>query len=236
MLPLDPPFLELAYYVGSSNAQEQGVRAAEAMAQVGARFTGKVDIANGDTVSKLSLDALGSIRTQAAGVLRRIYLDNATGMTKKTELIEINRGVILLRTEGEEFCGPNRARRAQLYRLGTRAYRCFKVLALAIESYYGALCGEYSLEEPPDLKRDPRSLAFRNFFISRAAFGRGAIEAVQDIVGTDVYVEEFDDRGLYVSMSPEFNPDHRAVETIEAQHRSIRVAELLAKHLRFTPP
>lgn len=234
MVPLDPPYLEFAFYVGASKAQEQGVLAAEAMVRAGGRFTGEIDVARGGAVSRLSSVDLGSIRTRAEGELRRIYLDSVTGVTKRTELIEINHGVVLLRTEGEEFSGPNRARQSRLYSLGTRAYTCFRALALAIESYYGALCCEYSLEEPADLRRDPRSLAFRDFFVSRVPFARGVIDVVRESVG-DVYLEEFEDRGLYVSMSPEFNPDHCSVDPIEAQYRSVRVAERLVEHLRFLP-
>jgi len=234
MVPLDPPYLELAFYVGPSSAQEQGILAAEAMVKAGGRFTGEIDVAQSGAVSRLSSVDLGSIKTRAEGTLRRIYLDNVTGLTNRTELIEINHGVVLFRTQGEDFSGPNRARQGRLYSLGTRAYTCFRTLALAIESYYGALCCEYSLEEPADLRRDPRSLAFRDFFVSRVQFGRGVIDSVRESVG-EVYLEEFEDRGLYVSMSPEFNPDRCSVETIEAQYRSVRVAERLVEHLRFLP-
>src|SRR6266545_846556 len=104
MAPLDPPFLEFEFYVGPAGAEEQAVRAAEALVRTGARLTGDIDVAQGGgPVSRLSPVDLASMRTRAQGQLRRIYLDGATGITKKTELIEIRRGVILLRTEGEEF-------------------------------------------------------------------------------------------------------------------------------------
>ena len=229
MVTIDPPYLELAFYVGRERVQDQALRAVDSLVRAGARFTGEIDVVEGDLVSRLSSVELSSIELNSSARLRSIYLDGATGVTTKTELIEIRGGVLQLRTEGELFSGPNREHRAQLYRLGMGAYACFKRLALGIESYYGALCGEYSLEEPAELKRDPRSIAFRNFFVSRVALGEGTVEVVRRTVGADVYVEELGDQGLYFSMSPEFNPDHQEVEPIESQYRSVRVAESLVK-------
>lgn len=229
MTPLDPPFLEFAFYVGPSNAQEQAIAAVDAIVRAGGRFTGVIDLASGARLSKPSAAGLSWIEG-AGRELRRIYVDNATRMTSKTEVVEIDRGVVLLRTEGEDVSGPSRLDQDRLYRLGTLAYMVFRSLVLEVDSYYGAICCEYSLEEPAQLKADPRSLAFRDFFVSRSAVSPTTLEAIRDAVG-EAYLEEFGDRGLYVSMSPEFNPEHRAVEPVEAQYRSVRVAKLLLDNL-----
>lgn len=234
-MTLDPPYLELAFFVGPLGAPEQAVRAAETLTGLGARFVGRVDVVEAGTPASMHREELGSLRTLRDGVaLRRLYLENAIGISSKTELIEVSGGVVVVRTEGEEFCGPNRTQEARLFELGSKAYARFKALAVSIECYYGALCGEYSLEEPGELKRDPRSLAFRDFFVSGAMLG-GVPEAVREAAGIGVFTEELGDRGLYVSMSPEFNPEHRALDPIEAQDRSVRIAGVLAAHFGSWP-
>jgi len=233
VVPLDPPYLEFAFYVGIQKAREQGIRAAELLVQNGAAFVGEIDIVEDGTVSRLSSIDFASLKEVGAKTeLRRIYLQGVTGITKHTELVEINKGTVLLRTEGEKFSGPNRANRSRLHKLGAKAYVCFKALAGGIDAYYGGLCGEYSLEEPEELRQHPKSLAFRNFFVSRAKLA-GAAQTVRINAGVDAYFEEFD-HGLYVSMSAEFNPAHCSVDPIEAQYRSVRIAEGLLGYLKPT--
>lgn len=116
------------------------------------------------------------------------------------------------------------------------AYSCFKLLAVGIESWYGSLCGEYSLEEPEELVRDPRSFAFSDCFLRRDRFAPDALEAVRRIAGPESYIEEFGEAGLYVSMSPELNPEHRSLEVVESEDRSVRIARLLVQYLSPAPP
>jgi hypothetical protein len=231
---LDPPHLDLAFYVGRSKAVEEAVRAIQALANSGASFTGDVDVVHENTESRLVIRDVALLRDNGVQHPERIYIRSATGITDKTEFIKISGDVILLRTEAEEFCGPSRTRQGRLFELGTKAYRAFKTIASGIDAAYGGICIEWPLEDLATLKRDPRSLAFQNFFISRAALGERAIEEIVARVGQGAHVEQVE-RGIYVSMTAEFNPEHRAVTPIEAQYRSVRVAELLVKHLRFPP-
>jgi hypothetical protein len=232
---INPPYLELAYYVGASSGQEQGLRLAEVVLQHGARLQGDVDLMRGDSesaVTAVDLDALRAVRRD--GLVRRIRVSNATGLTARTEVIEVGEEIVLLRTEGRVFSGPAGQTDERGFELGEKVASCFKHIASAVEAPYGAICVEYSLETPTELAADSRSLAFRNFFLSRGAFG-SLFDDIRRCVGEDSHVEELEGGGLYVSMSPEFNPDHRAVEPIDAQYRSVRVAELLLRHLRIPP-
>lgn len=74
-------------------------------------------------------------------------------------------------------------------------------------------------------RRNARSLAFRNYFIS--ADDAELHDRVVAIAQPDAYVERLD-HGTYVSMSAEFNPGRRAVPYVDATERSTEVGRLLA--------
>jgi len=196
---LDPPFLELEYYVG-----------------------------------RLSLET--AVQQLADGVKpglipSKLAIPSAVGLSHKMEELEVIGGVVVLRTEGELLCGTNRDDRARLRKLGGRVYRRFVHVADQIPSVYGAILIEYSLEEPKALRQDPRSLAFRDFFLSSEHLERNAIDEVIRLAGSEAYVERRL-RGVYVSMSGEFNPKGQGVLPLEAQERSARISGVIGRVAR----
>lgn len=166
------------------------------------------------------------------GVPSKLVLPDLVGIASGAEELEVDGGVLILRTEGERFCGPERHERARLCRDGEKVYRRFAEVAARIPARYGAILVEYSLEEPAALRQDPRSLAFQNFFLSSAGVERAVLEGVLRIAGADAYVEEIDSVGVYVSMSAEFNPENRSVPSEEAQGRSARISALIGRAVR----
>src|SRR5262245_38187922 len=143
---LDPPFLELEYYVGRPSLEAAVQRLVDG-------------VKPGLVPSKLAVPS-------------------AVGLSHKMEEIEVIVGIVVLRTEGELFCGTNRDDRARLRKLGGRVYRRFVDVADLIPSVYGAILVEYSLEEPKVLRQDPRSLAFRDFFLSSEHLDSSALDEV----------------------------------------------------------
>jgi hypothetical protein len=97
----------------------------------------------------------------------KLAISNAVGLSLKLEELVVRGGVVILRTEGEAFCGLFRDNRMRLKKLGRRVYQIFVEVADAIPCVYVAILVEYSLEEPRKLRQDPRSLAYRDFFLSR---------------------------------------------------------------------
>jgi hypothetical protein len=195
---LEPPFLELQYYLGR--------------AEVGSALRVLVD----------------NIRD---GVIpAKLVVPNAVGLSQKAEEIEVVGGVVVLRTEGEAFCGPAR-QAARLKKLGGRVYKRFVQVADEIAPAYGAIAVEYSLEEPQALRQDPRSLAFRDFFVSRTRLSSNALDDVLQHAGDDVYVEERK-AGVYVSMTAEFNPRGCGIPSSEAQERSARISAIIGRAVR----
>jgi hypothetical protein len=199
MSTLDPPFLELEYYVGRTELET--------------------------TVHRL-VDGV-----QARLVPSKLVIPNAVGISSKLEELEVIGGVVILRTEGEAFCGPERDDRTQLKKLGRRVYRRFVEVADTIPCVYGAILVEYSLEEPKKLQQDPRSLAFRDFFLSRQRLENRAVEDVLRLAGDEAYIESRA-TGVYISMSAEFNPKGRSIPSLEAQERSARISAVIGRAAR----
>jgi hypothetical protein len=195
---LDPPFLELAFYLGEANVDAHG----------------PVLTPNIDTVAPRKLGVAGAV-----------------GLVDEAQEVEIQRGIMIFRTEGQNFCGVLRADRQRLTKLGRRVRDRFVQLADSIDCVYGAILVEYSLETPAELRHDSRSLAFRNFFLNRRALGPWVTDECLRIAGEDAAVERTA-AGVYVSMSTEFNPFGRQVEPLEAQRRSTEIAAVLAKAAR----
>lgn len=198
---LDPPFLELQYYV-QPNAMEAAVR------------------------------LLG--QGVALPLSGTVALPGAVGLLTKPEEFEVLRNVIILRTEGEAFCGPRnppKRARERAFELGRLVQQRFVAVADALPCPYGAILVEYSLEEPRELERDPRSLAFRDFFLGGEFFNPRAIAEIRRIAGKRAYVEQRA-RGVYISMSAEFNPDGKEVSP-DALERSARISVVVGNEMRL---
>jgi hypothetical protein len=196
---LDPPFLELEYYVRRTELET--------------------------TVHRL-VDGV-----QPGLVPSKLVIPNAVGLIPKPEELVIRGGVVILRTEGEAFCGPFRNNRMRLKKLGRRVYQRFVEVADAIPCVYGAILVEYSLEEPEELRQDPQSLAFRNFFLSRERLENKAVEEAIRLAGDEAYVENRA-TGVYISMSAEFNPKGRSIPWLEAQERSVQISAVIGQAAR----
>lgn len=199
MSVLDPPFLELEYYVGRAELET--------------------------TVHRL-VDGL-----QPGLVPSILVIPNAVGLIPKPEELVIRGGVVILRTEGEAFCGPFRDDRMRLKKLGRRVYQRFVEVADAIPCVYGAILVEYSLEEPKKLRQDPQSLAFYDFFLSRERLENKAVEEAIRLAGDEAYVESRA-TGVYISMSAEFNPKGRSIPLLEAQERSVQISAVIGRAAR----
>ncbi len=199
ILTLDPPFLELEYYVGRAELET--------------------------TVHRL-VDGL-----QPGFVPSMLVIPNAVGLSPKPEELVVRGGVVILRTEGEAFCGPFRNDRMRLKKLGRKVYQRFVDVADAIPCVYGAILVEYSLEEPKKLRQDPRSLAFCDFFLSRERLENKAIEEALRLAGDEAYVESRA-TGVYISMSAELNPKGRLIPSPESQWRSARISAVIGRAVR----
>lgn len=169
--------------------------------------------------------ALMAVTPTADAQLNRQIALGLLGVPGEVELL-VDGGKLIVRAEGDEFSGGGRASAPQANLSGRRIYERFLEIADRIEPSYGAILVEYTLEEPDELVRDPRSLAFTDFYLSRKAVGGAAIREVLDAAGAGAYVEELR-TGVYVSMHALFNPRHERLEADDAQWRSARIGSIV---------
>jgi len=160
-----------------------------------------------------------------------LVIPKAVGLSPKPEELVVRGGVVILRTEGLAFCGPFRDNRRRLKKLGRKVYQRFVEVADAIPCVYGAILVEYSLQEPEKLRQAPRSLAFRDFFLSRERLENKAIEEAIRLAGDEAYVESRA-TGVYISMNAEFNPNGRSIPSPESQERSVRISAVIGRAAR----
>jgi hypothetical protein len=187
---MNPPFLDLAYYVGAKG----------------------VDVA----LRSIALDA-GS-----QGII---------GLTDRREEVSSSGGAVVVRTEGEDFCGAMREGGSRMQGLGQQVSAAFMRIAESIDCLYGAILIEYRLETPEELRRDPRSLAFQDFYLSRRFLAPNVVSSALSVLPKQAFVRELE-RGVYVSMSREYNPESRGLESEVAQSASADVARLIGKWAR----
>ena len=93
---------------------------------------------------------------------------------------------------------------------------------------------EYSLEEPRELRLDPRSLAFKNSFLSLRRLDKKVLEEAIRLAGKNAYVERRA-AGVYISMNSELNPEGRDVPSPEGKRGSSRYAASTIARMSPTP-
>jgi hypothetical protein len=179
-----------------------------------------------ETVMKLLAKGNPHTATQ-----RKLAVPRLVGLSDDPEELENYGRIVALRTEGDAFCGEEREALGRLRRLGRLVYKRFLEVAEMVPCIYGAILVEYSLEEPEALRTDPRSLAFRNFYLKHACVSNQVLDDITQLAGTNGYIEKLE-QGTYVSMSAEFNPAGRGIDPIESQERSVEIASVLANSIR----
>ncbi|MBX3270691.1 MAG: hypothetical protein KF729_10535 [Sandaracinaceae bacterium] len=226
---ISPPYLELAFYVGKSEQVQGLVSAIDLLVASGASQTGAVEYDLRSEAYRQEDHSLDEVKA-AAGRCEsmRVQFQGASQITPCAEQLEVDRGILLFRTEAEALCGDHAASRRGKRSVGAKAYRLFVAMADALDPLYGAISIEYSLERPDELRRDIRSLAFRTFYLSESRLGQRLVADALNACGDGVYVERLR-RGVYISMSDAFNPKRREISSLDSQHRSVEVAKILLR-------
>lgn len=230
-LRISPPFLELAFYVGKSEQAQSLASTINLLISVGASQKSPVEYnlhSEDYHQEDHSLDEVKAIAGQRESL--RLHFQDASQITLSAEQLEMDRGILLFRTEADVLCEDHITSRKIKRSVGAKAYRLFVAMADALDPVYGALCIEYSLERPKELRRDIRSLAFCNFFLSESRLSQQLVANAVHACGDGVYFERLS-RGVYVSMSDAFNPKHRSISSPDWQYRSVDVAKILIRGL-----
>lgn len=131
--------------------------------------------------------------------------DIVTYLGVSREAAQVDRHPLCVWTDGWIFTGDFREMYPEeMCRIGRRVYGRFCRLVQELRPAYGAITIEYPLECLADLRLDPRSLAFRDFYVSRAFVGEHGFGEILRL-SKQGYVELLSE-GAYISYSREYNP------------------------------
>ena len=253
MKNLDAPFQELCFYFGARPESEALEQLVAALVTLGARFAGEARVHCGPGLRDQPFAFITDLIQESVVVknltdMRRLLkmpnlrvvqvdLDGATGTLEDVAevvtyldispaAVGMDRHPLAIWTEGWLFSGPIRIDEAVAAKaVGMRLYERFRTLIGMLRPAYAAITHESPLECPADLRRDPRTLSFYDFYVSRTYLGRGNTERVKELF-IDAYIEELDE-GIYVSTWPEFNPAGIEVDVRLLEPRAKEVATMI---------
>lgn len=248
----DPPYLGLNFYFARADEADAFSSLFKTLLRLGAQFCGEATLRRGDGIrgepfaaitdsplpQTVTLDNATLLQLLADPDVRviQVLMEGAIGTPPDaTEILSYtsispqasntDQHPLAIWSEGELFSGPfKHTRRTQLE--GRRVYERFRDLVAASRPDYAAITNEMGLECPTDLRRDPRSYAFKDFYVSEDFLGRAKLVKLHEWF-QDAYREELAD-GVYISCNRAFNPNEMELESEEAQWRSLRVAKLIS--------
>jgi hypothetical protein len=250
----NPPFLEFGFYFGVTPERDALTQLVKVLLQGGAKFGGTASVHRGKgvrdelfaSIHDLELETVSVSNSADMGLLLadpnirliQVDMEGASGMTR--ELIEpvgyqsisstaahIDRHPLAVRTEAAPFSGPpSQPAGSGAKEAGKQAYLRFRFLVAELRPAYSAITIEYALECPADLRSDPRSLAFRDFYVSEQFIGADKLRVVENLF-EGAFQERIGD-GLYVSSSDVFNPMGVGKDAEESAWQSVEVAKLIA--------
>ena len=225
MEKLEAPFLELAFFLRKPTIR-QALACASGLEGYGRQVAGKIEFVWDGQVREVSIGEVDEEYSLRSGEAFRLPLCSSSWEVPEEEVLELRDGILLLRSNGDLFSGPHEDSSATIKR-GKEVSRLFQDLAWSVRPYYAAICLEYSLETPDELRKDWRSQAFFDFFVDGQAIGLALQEEIKELV-KGAFISEHDS-ALYVSMTGWFNPMEINVSTEDASDMSGNVAKVLRK-------
>lgn len=249
MVTLNPPFIELGYYLLNSLDADSLELAYRALIQHGISFGGAMKIARGqgirsqpfafktdyltsweNQISELELiGALDSPDVKVVEILCKDAMDgelvpmiltyNGSSQPTRTHSLSVQ-------TDGTIFSCIDPADRVNVQiQRGEYYYRLFLSITKLLQPLYSSITIEYPLESLDDLKTDPRSMAFCNFFVNSGLIGsRKTMTIAQEM--SSAYVESLRG-GVYYSVQFPFNPAGIHLDSELALQKSVSVATII---------
>lgn len=215
---LQPPHLELNFYF--SNKREEGFQSVlNTLIDLGASYH------NEHFTTKKPLTY--------------ILLDKATGLVKRGEILQYatiseeasqnDHPPIQLITSGAIFDSMPSAEK-KMRQSAKKVYRRFIKIIEMTNPSYASVTFEYDMECPSDLERDPKTIAFSDFYIDKDFIGHNNIEQIRSVY-TKGFIEAVAN-GLYISCW-RFNPKGKKLD--KSYHPS-EEQKLVAKLIAQTTP
>jgi hypothetical protein len=122
---------------------------------------------------------------------------------------QIDTHPIVLLTSGQNLNKLVSGSKSKSDSMARNAYKCFIALVNETLPTYAAITVEYGLECLTDLRDDPISLAFRDFYIDNNHLSKKNLNRLLKLY-SGAYIETLEN-GVYISSSG-FNPKFRSVQ------------------------
>ncbi|MBA3943778.1 MAG: hypothetical protein H0X37_04365 [Herpetosiphonaceae bacterium] len=254
----DPPFLELSFYFADRTGREAFTQLVTTLVGFGATFTGEgkahkgvglrdqpfgslsdelrepLPLENSEALTRWTSDPNTRLLQVSMGGATGAIADVAEIVTYESisdEAASVDHHPVAIWTEGELFSGTfPKTHAGQARKVGQQTYERFRLLVEALAPAYAAITTEYGLECPEDLRRDARSYAFQDFFVSRSYLGANKVAKIQNLFA-EAYAEPVGD-GIYISCHRFFNPEGKDSEAKYGSGQSGEVARLIASTVR----
>lgn len=253
MSGIDAPYLELGFYFSALSGDEAIVKVFRHLTKDGATCEGTVvfhagpgirgqpfsDITDQPCVSQKAINdqeietlflnenvRLLRLTMRSARFLDWSRLQILAQLRISPSCVTCDTHPIALWLDGSVLSHPpgNLPRKAR--RLGERSLESFRQLVSSLKPDYAAVTVDYGLECPCDIRVDPRTLAFQDFYLSEMFLGKRALAAVRR-KAPFAHHEQTQD-GQITCCSEWISPDGRFLPVSEADELSLFVGNLIA--------
>jgi hypothetical protein len=187
-------------------------------------FKQVIDAASDPNMRLVQVEMLGAVGIgESKDVVTYVYISRESSAQDRHPIAIVADGWMFEGTE--EMMDENRG---LSYRVGRQAYERFRLLVEKTRPEYGSITVGWHLECPSDLRRNPHSASFFDFFVSESYLRGSGIAQVEELF-PECYSEKVGD-GVFISCTAFFNPDERQapIPRRSLDNRSIEVAKLIA--------
>jgi hypothetical protein len=248
------PFVELSFYFSDMPESSVMRLMVKSLLDRDAEFAGVGNVHQGEGIKEKpyagimesllnevrisSMDELDRILDDQNSRLVQIIMNRATGVNLHTSEILTFTSIspeaaihdqhpIAIWTEGDLFSGTFiRHITNQAKKFGKQIYQRFIELLPELNPAYAAITSEWGLECPFDLRHDPRSISFIDFYVSRSFIGSDGIESIRKRLSN--YYQEVIADGIYISGFEFLNPLGIGIDSEQAEVNSMFVSRMIA--------
>ncbi|HEY3290024.1 MAG TPA: hypothetical protein VGK87_07860, partial [Anaerolineae bacterium] len=202
----NPPFLELNFYLSEIDEQKALIQLVETLTKSGAKFVGEGRAHYGENIGGqrfasitdeilnvvpiANLSDMQRMLNSENSRLVQVNMESASGITQGVAEIvtyvsisedasQKDNHPVAVWTDGSLFSRrANAAGQNRPSLEGKRIYEKFREILSSLRPSYAAITVSWPLECPTDLSIDPRTSAFRNFYISRRFIGDNRLKHI----------------------------------------------------------
>lgn len=211
----DAPYLELGFYFRQKSGRESFRLLAETLTnhfdavpidactvdQIGPSLM-RSNEARERTAKLRNADDLDRLLREPSIFVRKVSFNGGTRIAKDAQEFLVTlpieganckneSNVVAIWVEGGAFSrDPNSQISKKAKQVAARALAAFRRLVTHLRPTYASITVDYSLENPCDLRNDPHSLAFRDFYLDRADFGIQFLEKLKTKFPNCVYDDQ----------------------------------------------